>query len=66
MKRLMILPMVLMLLTVLAACGSDSDEAPEVNRVSYIATDYQFSGPDFLTAGMTKFTLVNDGQELHH
>ena len=66
MKRLAIIPAVIILLTILAACGGDDDAAPQINKVSYTALDYRFDGPQFLPSGMTEFTLVNQGQELHH
>jgi hypothetical protein len=59
MKRLVLVPLALILLTVLAACSDDADTEAEINDVSYTAVDYQFVGPQFTPAGMTKFTLVN-------
>ncbi len=66
MRRLIFLPLALILLTVLAACGGDTETAPQVNQVSYTAGDYQFFGPQFLPSGTTTLTLVNEGMELHH
>ena len=65
MKRLLIIPALLVLLTILAACGDDEVVA-EINEVSYTAMDYFFEGPQFLPSGMTELTLVNEGMELHH
>ena len=61
MKRFVIIPLTLILLTLLAACGEDSETAPEINQVSYTAADYHFIGPQFLPSGMTELTLINDG-----
>ena len=66
MKRLILVPLALILLKVLAACSSDEEAEPEINQVAYSAMDNYFVGPQYLPAGMTKFTLTNDGQELHH
>jgi hypothetical protein len=66
MKRLLIIPALFILLSVLAACGGDDDAVAEINEFSYIANDYFFEGPQFLPSGMTELTLDNEGMELHH
>ena len=66
MKRLLIIPALVILLTTSAACGSDDEVVAEINEVSYAAMDYHFEGPQFLPSGMTELTLVNQGMELHH
>ncbi|MGQ0704509.1 MAG: hypothetical protein ACT4PM_15460 [Gemmatimonadales bacterium] len=50
-----------------AACGKEEAAEPAViPSVMVTATDYAFQMPDTLTAGVTTFRLVNQGQELHH
>lgn len=74
MKHLAMLPVAIILLVVLAACGSDptatpmptATPVPQINQVSFTAVDYGFNGPDTIPAGMTGITMVNEGQELHH
>ena len=74
MKRLAILPAVIILLAILASCGSDptatplptATPVPQINQVSFTAVDYGFNGPDSIPAGMTTITLVNEGQDIHH
>ncbi len=38
----------------------------KVNEATYIAKDYNFTGPDSLPAGMTTFRIENKGSDLHH
>ena len=66
MKRLALIPVIFLSLTLLAACGDDDDTAPMINEVAYTAADYHFIGPQFLPSGMAELTLANDGLELHH
>jgi hypothetical protein len=40
--------------------------APAANSVTFTATDYHFSGPSEIPAGLTAFHLDNQGKELHH
>ena len=50
------------------ACTA-AEQAPAeaaVNEVTFHTTDYAFQGPDTISAGMTRFTLVNDGPGYHH
>ena len=51
-----------------AACGDSATATPtpQINQVSIEAFDYGFTSPDTIPAGMTTFTVVNAGQELHH
>lgn len=48
---------------ILSACGA---AAPEIQEVSYTATEYSFEGPAEIEAGLTRIRLDNEGQELHH
>ena len=66
MKRLAILPAVIILLALIIACGDDAENEAQINQVSFTASDYWFGGPQFLPSGMTELTLINEGQELHH
>jgi uncharacterized cupredoxin-like copper-binding protein len=64
----------------LAACKSDRSNptpaaasqpvaatpAPAAHAVTFTATDYHFSGPSEIPAGLTAFRLENQGKELHH
>jgi uncharacterized cupredoxin-like copper-binding protein len=64
----------------LAACKSDrsgpapaaasqppaATPAPAANPVTFTATDYRYSGPSEIPAGLTAFRLENHGKELHH
>jgi uncharacterized cupredoxin-like copper-binding protein len=64
----------------LAACNSDRSNpapgaasqppaaapAPAANPVTFTATDYRYSGPSEIPAGLTAFRLENQGKELHH
>jgi plastocyanin len=64
----------------LAACQSDRSKplpasagqaaaatpAPAANQATFTATDYRFSGPSEIPAGLTVFRLENHGKELHH
>jgi len=40
--------------------------APTANSVTFTASDYRFSGPSEIPAGLTVFRLENQGKELHH
>jgi uncharacterized cupredoxin-like copper-binding protein len=40
--------------------------AAAVHDVLVVATEYAFAAPDTIAAGMTTFTLRDDGKELHH
>ena len=66
MKIFLLLSAILFLVLALAACSDDEEAAPEVNEVTYTATDYLFNGPQFIPSGTTKFVLDNQGMELHH
>ena len=74
MNRAVFIAAAMLLLILLAACGSDptatlrptSTPAPQINNVSFTAADYNFTGPASVPAGMTAITLVNEGQEVHH
>ena len=66
MKIFLLLSAILFLVLALAACSDDEKAAPEVNEVTYTATDYLFNGPQFIPSGTTKFVLDNQGMELHH
>jgi hypothetical protein len=48
-----------------AKAASDSANATP-NVVTYNATNYKFTGPTEIPAGMTTFNLVNDGPGFHH
>lgn len=43
-----------------------SAPAPAPNPVTFTATDYHYSGPSEIPAGLTVFRLENHGKELHH
>jgi hypothetical protein len=47
--------------------GSSQVEAPVADTapVTFVASDYAFSGPDRLPAGLTTVRLINRGQDLH-
>jgi hypothetical protein len=60
-------------LAIAAACAGAEKPAEEVvpapvapSVVEVTATDYAFTMPDTLPAGVTTFRLVNQGAELHH
>ena len=63
-----------LVLALSAACGDSatstqlptSTPVPQINQVSIEAFDYGFTSPDTIPAGMTTFTGVNAGQDLHH
>ena len=64
--------MTLALGAILAAC-SKPDQTPEVaapppepNVVTFNATDFSYTGPDTIPAGITTIRLVNGGTEPHH
>lgn len=68
--RLSILAVALLVTATLAACAPD-DGVPaatggDVPEVVIEASDYSFSAPAEVKAGMTKVTLTNTGQELHN
>ena len=48
----------------LNACGLPADTS--MNKVTYIAKEYQFDGPDSIPAGFTQVTLQDRGTEMHH
>jgi uncharacterized cupredoxin-like copper-binding protein len=53
----------------LSAAHRRADAAPKTvaaHEVLVVATEYAFAAPDTIAAGMTTFTLRNDGKELHH
>ena len=75
MKSILFVSAAMLLLILVAACGSDptatllpptATPTPQINQVSFTAEDYSFTGPASIPAGMTAITLVNAGQELHH
>lgn len=75
MKVILLISVAMLSLILLTACGSDptatlvpptSTPTPQINKVSFTAEDYSFTGPASITAGMTAITLVNEGEELHH
>ncbi len=39
---------------------------PQINEVSFAAIDFGYTGPSSIPAGMTRISLANQGQELHH
>lgn len=54
------------LLFLVAACAAP-DEAPKApQEVTYIGSDFAFTGPDTIAPGMTTFRFVNEGQQEHH
>jgi uncharacterized cupredoxin-like copper-binding protein len=66
-----VLVLVVGLVLVLAACQSLPPElAPPaqkiINAVTFTATEYAFSGPSSIPAGLTQINLVNEGHEAHH
>jgi len=60
--------LVCLALGVTACSGSDTGGTPSAaaNDVTFVATEYAFSGPDTIAAGWTTIHLRNDGKELHH
>ena len=48
------------------ACAKPAPQAAGPNVVTITATDYAFSVPDTIPAGLTTLRLVNQGKELHH
>lgn len=59
-------PAPLTFLTICVACAAGKPPAPATPTVVTItATDYAFSSPDTITAGLTTFRLVNHGNEPH-
>jgi hypothetical protein len=48
-----------------AASVSTGAEISASGHVTFLARDFEFSGPEKLTAGMTEVTLLNQGQDLH-
>jgi hypothetical protein len=48
------------------ACAKPAPQAAGPNVVTITATDYAFSVPDTIPAGLTTLRLVNRGKELHH
>jgi hypothetical protein len=65
-KPLILASSLLTLVFLIAACGSDSTPAPQINQVSFTAMDYGFSGSQFIPSGMTEMVMTNTGRELHH
>src|SRR2546429_6566667 len=49
-----------------AACTQQPPRPAGRNFVTITVTDYAFSMPDTIRAGLTTFRLVNQGKELHH
>ena len=50
-----------------AATNAAADSAAAApNVVTYNATNYKFTGPTEIPAGMTTFRLINDGPGFHH
>src|SRR2546429_1054852 len=49
-----------------AACTQQPPRPAGPNVVTITATDFAFSMPDTIPAGLTTFRLVNQGEELHH
>lgn len=63
------------LLLVLAACGGGADRPAEQPStpavvpppvVTFIATDFDFAGPDTIAPGFTTIRMVNKGPQEHH
>jgi len=56
----------LSLLAIAAACSPAKQAAPPViNIVTITATEYAFSAPDTIPAGLTTFRMLNPGREPH-
>jgi uncharacterized cupredoxin-like copper-binding protein len=51
-------------LTAAGACAPKAPAGPNV--VTLTASEYTFTGPDTIPAGLTTIKLVNAGKELHH
>lgn len=56
---------------VLVGCSRPDQKAetvapPEPNPITFTAGDYSYAGPDTIPAGVTTFSLVNQGNEAHH
>jgi hypothetical protein len=49
-----------------ATAASADTTAATPNVVTYNATNYKFTGPTEIPAGMTTFRLINDGPGFHH
>src|SRR6185503_17962186 len=49
-----------------AAPASRGAFDPASHTATIYAKDYAFESPDSITAGLTNFHLVNEGQTLHH
>jgi hypothetical protein len=53
-------------LAAIAACNRPAPQAKSPNVVTITTTEYAFTVPDTVPAGLTTFRLVNQGKELHH
>jgi uncharacterized cupredoxin-like copper-binding protein len=43
-----------------------ADQQAATGRVTWTATDYGFTGPDRIPAGLTMIEVVNEGKDVHH
>lgn len=53
-------------LLTLALLGVASTAGAQAKTVTIMASDFSFSAPDSISAGLTTFELVNRGPEIHH
>ncbi len=74
MKSTIWLTLAVLVVLALAACGEGATPTPlptptpvpQINEVSFTAIDFDYTGPSSIPAGMTRISLANEGQELHH
>lgn len=53
--------------TIVTPTPAATEDAVVIHEATFTATEYSFDGPDTLTAGWNRLTLVNEGpNELHH
>lgn len=65
-RRKSFIPFLILLLALALSACQQQPQQPQVNEVTFIASDYAFQGPDTLPAGWNRITLENQGGELHH
>jgi hypothetical protein len=70
-KHLFLSLTMLIAAVVLLACNSAAASTPAgsgtaIPEITIKASDYSFTAPDQIEAGLVKINLVNDGHEMHH
>lgn len=66
-RSIVYLASIALVTTALAGCVTEAPAtSTPAHEATFTASEYSFDGPTTLPAGLTKITLINEGQEPHH